>query len=191
MRRPFVSVLCAAKCATLRARTVRKPYEAFSPAHRRPPGWVNPAAVPRGSRSRSRGSGGSPRDSPAQLPHQLLHLRSGVAPAHQKREQAALAHGNGNAGQLPGPLRRHGARLEAGVDSLLLERPANRVLRRVALNALREQIPEETRGSPAPRRAQRGILLGELAVVEQAADREPLRSEERRVGKECRARWGG
>src|SRR5436309_11227621 len=37
MRRPFVSVLCAAKCATLRARTVRKPYEAFSPAHRRPP----------------------------------------------------------------------------------------------------------------------------------------------------------
>jgi len=44
------------------------------------------------------------------------------------------------------------------------------VLRRAALHALRLEIPEEARRALAPRRAQRGVLLGEAVVIEQAAD---------------------
>src|SRR5467141_3012564 len=111
---------------------------------------------------------------PAQLLHQLLQLHPGIAPAHQERQQTAFAHRNWKTGQLASPFRRHGPRLERGVDPLLLERPANRVFRRATLHALRLQIAEEARRALAPRRAQRGVLLGEAVVIEQAADSEAL-----------------
>src|SRR3989441_4600266 len=77
------------------------------------------------------------RSLPAQLFHQRPQLRPTVTATHQKREQAAFVHGNRQTGQLPRAFRRHGARLDPRVDPLLLERPAHRVLRRVALDTLR------------------------------------------------------
>src|SRR4029077_4070144 len=98
---------------------------------------------------------------PAQFFHQLSHLQPAVTATDQKREQAAFAHRDRQTGQLPRALRGHGARLDPGVDPFLLERPADRVLRRAALDALRLQIAEQAGWSLAARRAQRGVLLGE------------------------------
>src|SRR5207244_371021 len=168
---------------------VRKQAEPAMPGlSHRSSGWTDPGPMARGSRHPTSGwttpgtwpwvlhmrhpgrptSGPLPgAPLPAQLLHQLLHLRCRITAADQEGEQAALAHGDRKAVQLACPLHRHGARLEVRIDALLVERPPHRVLGRAALHALREQIPNQAGRSPTADRAHRGIPLSEPAVVEQ------------------------
>src|SRR6266704_4992030 len=134
---------------------------------------ANPAVMPRGSRNQPRTEIPA-RALPAQLFHQLLQLRPRVPPSRQEREQPPPAGGCREIAELAGPLRGDGAGLYRGIDALVLERLAHRVLGDCAVYALRQEVRNEPRRPLTAWRTQGGVLLGEAAVVDQAARPEPV-----------------
>src|SRR5690242_12713740 len=111
---------------------------------------------------------------PAQLLHQVLHLLHGVPTAYQERGQPASAHGRRKAAELARALHGDGARLEPRIDALLVEGMPDRVLRRATLDALREQVANQSYRSSTAHGPQGRIALGKPPVIEQPAHGQAL-----------------